>query len=212
MYIPEPFLLEDREAILELIRRHNFALLVTARDSAVQATHLPFLYEPRRGPQGTLLAHMARANPQWRDFAELERDAMVVFQGPHAYISPSWSGPGRHVPTWNYMAVHAYGRPRLIEDPAVVREHMERLVAVQEAGRTPAWSLDSQEESYLSAMQRGIVAFEIPVARIEAKAKLSQNKTEAVQADVVAALDAEGDPGSREIAAAMRALRVKEFA
>jgi len=212
MYIPEPFLLEDRDSILELMQRHDFALLVTARGGAVQASHLPVLLDPERGPQGTLLAHMARANPQWRDFEDLESDAMVVFQGPHAYVSPSWYGPGRHVPTWNYMAVHVYGRPQVIADDAVVSDLLERTVARHEAGRNPAWSMESQDESYLRAMRRGIVAFELPIARIEAKAKLSQNKSANVQADVAAALEAEGDLASREVAVAMRARQVKEFA
>lgn len=210
MYIPEAFLLEDRETILELMHQYDFALLVTARGGAVQASHLPVLLDAEHGPQGTLFAHMARANPQWRDFAELESDAMVVFQGPHAYISPSWYGPGRHVPTWNYMAVHAYGRPQVIEDDAAVHDLLERMVARHETGRSPSWSMDSQDESYLSAMRRGIVAFELPIARLEAKAKLSQNKRESVQADVVAALDAEGDTTSRDVAEAMRSLKVTE--
>ena len=212
MYIPEAFLLEDREAVFELIRRHDFALLATARGGAVQASHLPVLLDADRGPQGTLYAHVARANPQWRDFAALESDAMVVFQGPHAYISPTWYGPGRQVPTWNYVAVHAYGRPRVIEDDAAVHALLERLVARHEAGRSPAWSMDSQEESYLSAMRRGIVAFELPIARLEAKAKLSQNKRAPVRADVAAALEAAGDPAGRAVAAAMRSLEATEFA
>jgi transcriptional regulator len=153
---------------------------------------------------------MARANPQWRDFEELAKEdgeALVVFQGPHAYISPSWYGAGPAVPTWNYTAVHAYGRPHIVEDPARVRAILEQLVAVQESALDPPWTLDSQTDKYLSGMMRGIVAFEIPIERLEAKAKLGQNKSAAQAAGAAAALARSEDPMARETAALMRAAR-----
>lgn len=208
MYVPEAFRLADPQRIAELLRIFDFALLVTAPEGAPQASHLPFLYDADVGENGTLLAHMARPNPQWRDFAALAatgKEALVVFQGPHAYISPAWYGEGPpNVPTWNYVAVHAYGLPRVIEDAAEVRALLERLVAVQEAGREPAWSTAGLTEKYLDGMQRGLVAFEIPVSRLEAKAKLSQNKAPAQLAAATAAVELADNPLARATGAWMR--------
>lgn len=215
MYVPEAFRLNDRARIAEVLRTFDFALLVTAPEGVPQASHLPFLYDPERGDNGTLLAHMARPNPQWRDFAALAaqgREALVVFQGPHAYISPTWYGDGPpSVPTWNYVAVHAYGLPRLIEDAGEVRALLDRLVGVQEAELSPAWSTAGLTEKFLAGMQRGLVAFEIPVSRLEAKAKLSQNKTAAQLATATAAVEQSGDPLAQATGAWMRqALEEKE--
>ncbi len=197
MYVPEIFKLDDPHRIAAVLRRFNFALLVSALEGrAPVATHLPFIFDAARGDKGTLIAHMARANPHWRDLAKLAEtggEALTIFSGPHAYISPSWYGPGDAVPTWNYVAVHATGVPRLVEDPAAVRAILTELVAVHEAGRAAPWSLEGQGEAFLARMQRGIVAFEIPVARLEAKAKLSQNKDAGVRRSVAAALREDGE-------------------
>lgn len=208
MYVPEAFRLNDPQRIAEVMRTFDFALLVTAPDGIPQASHLPFLYDPSAGEHGTLLAHMARPNPQWRDFEKLAaagREALVIFQGPHGYISPTWYGEGPpNVPTWNYVAVHAYGIPKVIEDPEAVRALLDRLVGVQEAGYDPAWSTAGLTEKYMAGMQRGLVAFEIPVSRLEAKAKLSQNKTAAQLAAATAAMEAAEDPLARQTGAWMR--------
>jgi len=210
MYVPDLFKLDDPAVAVEVMRAHDFALLVTAPGGQPRASHLPFLLDETRGPQGTLLAHMARANPQWRDFeGQGDGDALVVFQGAHGYVSPSWYPPGNNVPTWNYLAVHAYGRPRILEAPAA-RALIERLVAAHEGGRDPSWSLAGQDEKYLAAMLRGIVAFEIPIERLEAKAKLSQNKDAQTRANVVAALEAEGGENASGVAAAMRRLVLRD--
>lgn len=210
MFIPAMFRLDDRAAAVELIRQNSFGLLVTALEGRATATHLPFLFDPERGEQGTLIAHMARTNPQWRDFAALEAadgEALAVFQGAHAYVSPTWyGGEGPRVPTWNYMAVHAYGRPRIVEEPASVRVILARLVETHEAGLTSPWSMESQEAKFLESMMRGIVAFEMPVTRLEAKAKLSQNRTTEQRAGVLAALEADADPVTQEVARQMRVL------
>ncbi len=210
MYVPDLFALEDREAVFALMRRFDFALVVSAPGGAVTASHLPILLDETRGENGTLCAHMARANPQWRDFAALAeagQEVMVVFSGPHAYVSPRWYGhAGKAVPTWNYMAVHAYGPPRLVEHGSHTRRHLEQLVATQEAGRPEPWSLDGQDDSYIDGMMRGIVAFEVSITRLEAKAKLSQNKTPEERVGVVAALDAAEDTLAREVARQMRVL------
>ncbi len=208
MYVPEPFIVADQAVAAEVMRRYSFALLVTAPGGVPRATHLPFIYEPTPGPHGTLLAHMARANPQWRDFAgpAAGGEALVIFQGPHGYISPNLYGPGPAVPTWNYVAVHAYGRPRLIEDQVRVRAQQERLVESFEAGSAMPWSMAGQDDKYIRRMLRGIVAFEIPVSRIEAKAKLSQNRSESDRRSVIAALEASGRAGDLELAETMRQL------
>lgn len=208
MYVPEAFRLGDRARIAEVLQRYDFALLVTAPEGVPQASHLPFLYDPDRGEHGTLLAHMARPNPQWRDFAALaaqNQEALVVFQGPHSYISPTWYGEGPpSVPTWNYVAVHAYGLPRVIDDPAEVRALLDRLVGVQEAGLDPAWSTAGLTEKFLGGMQRGLVAFEIPVSRLDAKAKLSQNKATAQLAAATAAVERSDEPLAKATGAWMR--------
>lgn len=206
MYVPEPFVLTDEAYTREVIEQYGFAQLVTAPDGALQASHLPFLFEPERGEKGTLTAHMAHANPQWRDLQQLGDtggEALVIFQGPHAYVSPSWYGSGPAVPTWNYVALHAYGTPFLIEDTARKRALMDRLVATHESGLPAPWSMAGQEEAYIAAMMRAIVAFEIPLNRIEAKAKLSQNKSPEDRQSVVAGLRRSGDPLAAELAALM---------
>jgi len=176
MYVPEVFAVTDQAEARRMMREHSFALLVTAAEGAPVATHLPFLYDPEPGPHGTLLCHMAKANPQWKDFAKLDaegHEALVIFQGPHGYISPSWYAGGPAVPTWNYVAVHVYGAPRVIDDARSVRALLDRLVGEYEAG---AWTLDGQDPDYIDRMMRGIVAFEMPLTRIEGKFKLSQNR------------------------------------
>ena len=202
MFVPKHFLLEDPSRIREVLRRHDFALLITAAGGLPRATHLPLLFDETRGDRGTLLGHMARANAHWQDLAALGDsggEALAVFQGPHAYISPTWYGGGKPaVPTWNYVAVHAYGSPKMIEETAEVRALLDRLVEVQERELPAPWSTAQLEESFVSAMQRGVVAFEIPIARLEAKAKLSQNKEPAQIESAAEILLASGDPQGRE--------------
>lgn len=209
MFVPKHFVLEDRAQAHEIIRNHDFALLVTAGKGAPVATHLPLLLDEKQGEQGLLLGHMARANSHWKELAALHEsggEALAIFQGPHAYISPTWYGGGKPtVPTWNYLAVHAYGTPRIIEDAAWVRALLERLVAVHEAGLPEPWSTVGLEESFLTAMQRGIVAFEIPISRLEAKAKLSQNKEPAQIENAANVLLAGDDPLGQAVGARMSA-------
>ncbi len=214
MYVPEVFRLEDAAAATAVVRDNSFGLLVTvSAQGRPQASHLPFLFEETAvdaagGVQGRLLGHLARANPQRHDLealADSGGEALVVFQGAHGYVSPSWYEPGPAVPTWNYLAVHLYGRPRIIEAAAEVEALLDRLVEDHEAGAAKPWRMEGQDPKYLARMRRGILAFEIPVARLEAKAKLSQNKSAADRRRVVEALDAAQDPLARALAAEMRA-------
>jgi len=168
MYVPQHFSVEDRCLLDGVIRDNPFGLLAGAVDGAPFATHLPFLLDGER-----LLGHFARGNPHCKAI-DGKTEMLAVFSGPHAYVSPRWYEPGPAVPTWNYVAVHVYGAPRIVADVAAVRALLDRLVAEYEAG---AWTLDGQDDDFTERMMRGIVAFEMPVARIEGKFKLSQNRS-----------------------------------
>jgi transcriptional regulator len=157
------------------------------------ATHLPFLLDETRGPNGTLLGHMARANPHWQGL-RTGVESLVIFQGPHAYISPGWYVSEQAVPTWNYTAVHAYGSASLMENPQRVRELLERTVHTFEGDTPQAWSTARLDESYITNLARGIVAFELPIARLEGKRKLGQNRPPADVAAAATGLRARGDP------------------
>jgi transcriptional regulator len=207
MYIPRAYRLDDPHAITGVIEANSFGLLVTATGDEPVATHLPFMFDPDRGQSGTLVSHMARANPQWQEFARYSDGglALAIFAGPHAYVSPTWYGDGQPaVPTWNYVTVHAYGRPRILDEPAAVRALLERLVATNEAGLDPPWRVDSQDEGYLERMMRGIVAFQIPVERFEAKAKLSQNRPVEARLGAASALEGSSHADARAIGRLMR--------
>ncbi len=203
MYIPSHFEAADVAWCHALIRREPFALLIGVDQAGAPfATHLPVLLDESPAPRGTLLGHVARPNPQWQLFAP-GRPVLVVFPGAHAYVSPSWYEKHPSVPTWNYVAVHAYGVPRVIDDPGRVRALLDRLVRTFEDGRPTPWRMDSLPDSYVEGMMRGIVAFEIPIDRLEGKAKLSQNRPPADQARVRAALGAEADALAKAVAELM---------
>lgn len=201
MYVPSQFEETDRARLRQLVRRYSFATLVTAGRGEPFATHLPLLLETREDGQDVLLGHMARANPHWRQF-EGEQEALAVFHGPHAYVSPSWYEPGPAVPTWNYIAVHAYGRPRSFEDTERLMALLRRSVDAYEANRPSPWPFELPED-YLARMVGAIVGFEMPLARIEGKLKLSQNRSVADQARVARALRNTGNPQDTEVAAWM---------
>lgn len=206
MYLPKHFEITDRALLQDVMRRFSFALLVTVRDGSPSATHLPFLIHGDEGTHGTLVGHLARANPQCRDLGD-GVEALVVFQGDHTYISPSWYDVHPSVPTWNYMVVHVRGVPRVIEDRTRVRAALRELVWQHERHFEAPWQLDALPEEYLQRMERGIVAFEIPIARLEGKFKLSQNRAVRDRELVVDALAESDDPGAIGVRAMMEALR-----
>jgi transcriptional regulator len=175
MYIPAAFRIDDPGKLTAFMRRHSFATLVTHEAGAPFASHLPVLLRPDGGPHGTLVSHMARANPQWRHFAN-GGETLVMFHGPHSYISPSWYRTAPAVPTWNYGAVHAYGVPAIISEHERVVALLGETVATYEVGFEKPWSGELPEE-YRDKLIQGIVAFEIPVSRIEGKLKLGQNRS-----------------------------------
>lgn len=208
MYQP-PHFREDRlEVQHALIRTQSLGLLVTAGPGGLQANSVPFLIDAGGPERGTLRAHVARANPQWRELAAVA-ECLVVFQGPQQYISPSLYPTklehGKVVPTWNYITVHAWGRPRVIDDAAWLRRQVEDLTLHNEAARPVPWQVSDAPEPFVAAQLKGIIGIEIPVERIEGKWKVSQNRPEIDQAGVVAGL--RGGGNGAEIMASLVAER-----
>jgi len=206
MYMPERFREDDLPTLHALMRDHSFATLVTQDEGVPLASHLPLVLAAEEGPYGTLYGHMARPNPQWRDF-DAARDVLVIFQGPHTYVSPSWyEEDPANVPTWNYAAVHAYGSPCLITDDDSCRALLDTLVRRHEAPFATPWRLQ-MPEAELRQKMRGIVTFAIRITRLEGKLKLSQNRSQADQQRVAATLQQSADPMSRDVGALMQQRR-----
>ncbi len=202
MYLPGHFREDDAARLESLVRDHGFATLVTQSEGAPFASHLPLLLDPGRGPHGTIAGHMARANPQWRGFGP-GRTALAVFHGPHCYVSPSWYASAPNVPTWNYAVVHAWGVPRLIDDEGAARAHLERMVEIHEAGFETPWRFESVAEDLVGSLIKAIVAFEMPIERLQGKFKLSQNRPPEDRALVRARLSGADDAAARAVAALM---------
>jgi transcriptional regulator len=209
VYLPPQFREDRIPALHEAIRRIGFAALVTFGDDGLTASHVPMLIEPEPQPYGTLAGHLARANPQWRS-AKPEVDALAIFIGPQSYITPSWYATkrrtGKVVPTWNYVAVHAYGRLRFVDDGEKTRAHVARLTARHESGRAVPWQVSDAPEDFIAGMVKGIVGFELAVTRLEGKWKMSQNRPEEDRAGVIEGLRRDG----KEDVAAMVAERLRE--
>src|SRR5947209_8638593 len=194
MYQP-PHFREDRLAVQHaLIRAHPLGLIVTAGPGGLQANPIPFLVDSDACEKGTLRAHLARANPQLAELAAVE-ECLVVFQGPQRYITPSWYATkretGKVVPTWNYIMVHAWGRPRVIDDTSWLRQQVGELTVSQEHTRAAPWAVDDAPAGFIAAQLQAIVGIEIPIARSEGKWKVSQNRPPADQLGVVAGLRGE---------------------
>lgn len=202
MYIPAPFREERLDVLHETIRQHSFATLVSNGPNGLIATHLPILLDATRGMFGTLVGHMARENPHWQAL-DGNQESTVIFQGPHAYVSPTWYTTPYAVPTWNYVAVHAYGRPRLVEDDAGLYGIVAETVQVYEAQFDYAWDLAARRD-FAEKLLKNIVGFEIEITRLEGKRKLSQNRSRADQEGVIAGLTDQGDPVGTALAAVMR--------
>ena len=191
MYIPASFHGDDADT-RALMRAYPFVTLITATADETFVTHLPVLVEDAPGEHGTLVAHMARVNPHWQHFDHGR--TLALFHGPHAYISPLWyANPEREVPTWNYAAVHAHGRPQLIESREGRLEVIDRSAALFEQANTPPWTR-KVEGARLEAMLGAIVAFRMPIQRIEAKFKMNQNRTPQDRAIVRTQLRAANHP------------------
>lgn len=206
MYLPAHFAQPRVEDLHRLIAEHPLGALVVHAPDGLAANHLPFELLPAEGPQGTLIAHVARANDVWRQVRDGD-EALVIFRAEDAYVSPNWY-PSKHethrqVPTWNYRVVHVHGRVRVRDDERFVRGVVARLTRRHEAGTGDAkpWKMGDSEASYIDEMLGRIVGLEIPVERIVGKWKLSQNKGDRDRAAAADALDAHGAPA---MARAMR--------
>lgn len=210
MYIPKHFRESDRDRLIAFMRENSFAILVTQRAGAPFATHLPLVIEAD-ADKIVLKGHVAKANPQWHGFAidddvlaqplpEGETlEALVIFHGPHAYISPENYESRQSVPTWNYIAVHAYGVPRKVDSKDAM---LDAMLMQYEPAQLAQWH--AQDEKYKAAMLAGIVAFEIEVTRLEGKYKLSQNRPEGDQRHIIESLGRSNDPTISCIAAQMQ--------
>jgi transcriptional regulator len=196
MYIPAHFAVDELPTLHEFIDRHPFGLLISQHDGAPFATHLPFLFDP----PALLLGHVARQNPQWRQLGGQE--VLCVFNGPHAYVSPTWYRSEKIVPTWNYVAVHVYGRARLVEDPDSIVALVAKLTDRFERDMPVPWAFDANEP-FVRKMATQIVGFAVEIERIEGKWKLNQNHPAERRRGVVAALREQGYEDAREIAELM---------
>lgn len=207
MYLPELFA-ESRPAELHhIVRAHPLGMLVTHTAAGLEANHLPFLLDAGRGAQGTLIAHVARANSIWTELQNGDR-VLVVFRGAQGYISPNWypskQETHRHVPTWNYEVVHAHGIVRIHDDATVVRGIVARLTREHEATQPRPWKMSDAPAEFLQEKLRQIVAIEVEIERLEGKRKLSQNRDKRDFGSTVEALEARGE---QELAATMRRCR-----
>ncbi|WP_233236813.1 FMN-binding negative transcriptional regulator [Bordetella sp. LUAb4] len=228
MYTPPAYAEHDSAALHAFMRAHSFATLVTVGEGGANATHLPFLLRERGGVGGfgndapgsdqpgadraavdqsgpVLVTHLARANPQWRDL-QAGAQALVLFQGPHAFISPSWYENQQTFPTWNYTAVHVRGQPRLIEAPEDIRAVLQSTVATYDTPLGGTWRFDAMPDTLTLPRLKAIAALEIPLTSLEGKMKLNQDKSVVDRLGVIAALERQGDADSVAVARLIRGL------
>ncbi|MBN3752493.1 FMN-binding negative transcriptional regulator [Paraburkholderia sp. Tr-20389] len=206
MYVPAHFEENRPETLHRLIADHPLGALVTIGPNGLDANHVPFEFDAEKGPHGTLRAHVARGNPVWQEAAE-RPDALVIFQGPTAYISPTWY-PSKHethrqVPTYNYMVVHAHGRIAVRDDEAFVRGLVARLTRKMEAGEPVPWKMGDAPADFISQMLGAIVGIEIEVTRLTGKWKLGQNKASVDRRGAASALGERGSDAQRAVSEAM---------
>lgn len=207
MYQPSHFEENRPEMQQQLLRDYPLGTLVTVTAGELNANHIPFEYDPQpqgdAAPYGVLRAHVARGNPVWRDFSA-DMDALVIFQGAQAYISPNWypskQQSGQVVPTYNYMVVHAYGPMRTIEDKSWLRALVGRLTDRHEAAQATPWTVSDAPDDYIDKMLGAIIGIEIPVRKMIGKWKVSQNRTSVDQAGVVTGLRQQGGENSLSMA------------
>lgn len=202
MYIPSHFKPEDLATVHELMGRTGFVSLVTNTAGGMVATQAPVLFDATSGQHGILRGHIARANPQWKT-ALTEHEALAIFVGPNGYVSPRWYAAkrehGRVVPTWNYVAVHAYGQVRFSEDRELALKIVTKLTEKQEAGSEQPWKVSDAPAEYIDGLLKAIVAFEMTINRIDASWKLSQNRSEADRRGAMEGLKERGEKVAEEM-------------
>jgi transcriptional regulator len=203
MYIPSAFAEADLTRLHDFIEQNSFGLLVSEVDGRPFATHLPFLLDRKAGPHGTLVCHVARANPQWQEAAG--QTAMAIFSGPHAYVSPTWYEAENVVPTWNYTAAHAYGKLEVVEDNGTLLQIVEEMVRVYELAMPRPWTFNPAS-TFVKRMLAQIVGFRMEIEKIEGKWKLNQNHPTERRKKVVQALREQGGENAQAIAVLMQAM------
>jgi transcriptional regulator len=209
MYTPKPYENHDRDELHACMRQWSFATLITHGNAGSQATHLPFLLESDVGPQGTLTTHLARANPQLADL-QAGAPALVIFQGPHAFISPSWYENQLTFPTWNYAAIHARGVPDCMEDPDEVLAVLNRTVKQYDEPLGGSWRFPEMPATLTASRLKAIVAVRIPIEDLQGKFKFNQDKSPADRLGVINALAQSPSRGDQATAEFMRARELNE--
>ncbi|NHN33776.1 FMN-binding negative transcriptional regulator [Paenibacillus agricola] len=198
MYVPKSFEINEKEQIYDLIEKNSFAILFSQKDDQPFATHLPLLLDR---DEGCLYGHMAKANTHWEN---IESKVLVVFSGAHSYISPYWYETPQSVPTWNYVAVHVYGKLELIEDDNKLIKILDDSVTYYESGKPNPWNMSKADFNLIDSLSKGIVGFKIEITNIEGKLKLSQNHSKERQERVINALEMQDDDNSKQISKLMR--------
>jgi transcriptional regulator len=198
MYIPKYFKIDDEEIVYDFIEKYSFATLFSQHNGEPYATHLPLIVN--KG-ENALYGHFARPNEQWKDIEN--QQVLVVFQGPHCYISPSWYETTKAVPTWNYVSIHLYGKMEIIEDGKAIYNSLNDLVNKYESPDS-SYNLNEVEPSFIEGLSKGIVAFKIKIIRMEAKAKLSQNHSVERQELVIKQLENTSEQNNKQIASLMK--------
>lgn len=210
MYNPAAFAETRVEVLHAFIRQHPLAALITHDSGGLEATHAPMIFDPHPEPHGSLRCHLARANPQWRTL-ESSPSVLAIFRGAQHYITPSWyvtkKQHGKVVPTWNYVAVHVWGRARLFQEQTALLRHLKELTDRNESAFAQPWSVDDAPKEYIEALSTAIVGVEISIERIEGKWKASQNRPPADRKGVIEGLEALGSPQSLEMAEIVRSRR-----
>lgn len=204
MYLPEMFKNEDAAGVEAFLKANTFATLVTLGKDGLIASHVPTLVVTEPKPHGAIECHLARGNPQWSG-ADPSVEALMIFQGPEAYIRPGWypskAEHGKVVPTWNYSVVHAYGRLVVHDDRDWLKRHVSEITAQMETGQAAPWATSDAPDSFIAAMTRGIVGLSLVVTRLEAKWKMSQNREDRDRVGVISGLKARAEGADSVVAA-----------
>jgi len=207
MYVPSHFAETDPAVLHALIRAQPLGAWVLPHPDELIVNHIPFYLDPTRGEHGTLVGHVARANPVWQSLSQ-STPSVVIFQGPQAYISPSWypskQPGGKVVPTWNYAVVHAHGTPQIVDDPARLLEIVTLLTDTHEGGHAAPWQVTDAPPDFIDKLLGAIVGIEIPIARLSGKWKVSQNRPQADKLGTAAGLEASGEGEAARMAQAVR--------
>lgn len=200
MYIPKDFEVNDKTKLFDFIKSNSFGILFSQEDEGPFATHLPFFIDENKGDNGVLIGHMAKSNPQWKNLNE--KKIIVVFPGPHAYISPTWYSGANTVPTWNYVAVHIYGEFKVMEKKDDMKDIIEKTVNFYESSMSTPWKAEFNDK-FIDGLMNGIVGFEISINKVEGKWKLNQNHSIQRQQNLIKGLKTRDEYDSQEIAKLM---------